>query len=111
MAKYQKYNLAFKLRVIKYAQQNSKNKAHKKFNVSHKQIRRWIADKEKIMQAPNKILRARIRKSGMEHYPSLVTELHAWILEQRLLGHIVDWKSIKQQALDIARRDLLNFKV
>ena len=45
-----RYNLAFKLKVIKYAKAYSINKAHKIHKVSHKQIRWWISNKQKIME-------------------------------------------------------------
>ena len=57
-----RYNLAFKLKVIKYAEAYSINKAHKIHKVSHKQIRWWISNKQKIMESPNKVNRARKKK-------------------------------------------------
>lgn len=105
-----RYNLAFKLKVIKYAEAYSINKAHKIHKVSHKQIRWWISNKQKIMESPNKVNRARIKKNGTPQFPNLEIELKAWILEQRLLGFVVDGKSIKQQAAQIAKRECLDFK-
>ncbi|CAF0709703.1 unnamed protein product [Brachionus calyciflorus] len=109
-ARYVRYSLAFKLRAIKFAESNSNNKASKRFKVSHKQIRKWIENKQKIIESPSRVTRARIKRDGTALYQELENELKAWIIEQRLLGYIVDGKSIKRQALDIARRDNLEFR-
>ncbi|CAF0774012.1 unnamed protein product [Brachionus calyciflorus] len=108
--RYVRYNLAFKLKVIKFAESTSKNKASKAFKVSRKQISKWIANKQKIFDSPGRLTRARVRRDDTAMYPDLENELKAWILEQRLLGYVVDGKSIKKQALEISTRDHLNFR-
>ncbi|CAF0720027.1 unnamed protein product [Brachionus calyciflorus] len=107
--RYVRYNLAFKQKVIKFAESTSKNKASKAFKVSRKQIIKWIAKKQKIFDSPGRLTRARVRRDDTAMYPDLENELKAWILKQRLLGYVVDGKSIKKQALEISTRDHLNF--
>ena len=77
MTRYLRFSLVFKLRVIKYAETHSINKAHKVYKFSHKKIRWWVSNKDKIMESPNKITSARIRKNGTAHYPNLENELKA----------------------------------
>ncbi|CAF1073630.1 unnamed protein product [Brachionus calyciflorus] len=93
--RYVRYSLALKLKVIKFAKSNSKNKASKNFRVNHKQIRKWIENKQKIIDSPSRVTKARIQRDGTTLYSDLENELKAWILEQRLLGYIVDGNSIK----------------
>ena len=79
------YSFSFKLKVIKYAEENGKHKASKLFGVDRKRVREWCQNKIKIQEG----LRSQQRLPGGGRgvrYKDIDEELKTWLDERRAHG-------------------------
>ena len=58
------YTASFKLKVVKFAEENNKMKASKQFGVHRKRVQEWCKQKEELQKVPRnaKVLKGRGRK-------------------------------------------------
>ena len=102
------FTISFKLKVLKFIESFSLNKAAKKWAIDHRLLRRWRKDQEKLKEASLKHARRHVehkakssKRSGFDK--NLEEILLLWIRTCRQSCKVVDSKAIKQKALTIAR--------
>ena len=77
-----KFSMEFKKNVIKYAKENSLNRASKKVNIDHKRVREWVGNEEKVASMKEKLFR--LDGGGRKLTDSeLEEEVLNWIHERR----------------------------
>lgn len=105
------YNLAFKLKLINLVQNSTLYRVLQDYKVSTKMLRSWCRQKEKIKQTMYRTSRGRVQRRHVPPFNDLEDELYKWIVDRRLLGHIVDGNAIRSKAREIATRtNIGNFK-
>ena len=92
------YDFSFKLKVVKYAEENSKNKASKVFEVDRRRVKEWCQqkDKSKVMSKTSKRLQGGGRKV---RYPDIEEKLPQWLNERRNKGVRLTGKALKREAM------------
>ena len=94
------YDVAFKLKVISFAEEKSNCAAEREFGVSEKMVRDWRMKKEKLSKTPKTVKKMRL---GLSPYDDMEKELHSWIVEQRKNGYIVTMPTIRLRARQLAK--------
>lgn len=92
------YCAAFKLQVIKAAEETDNSKSARKFGVDVSMVRRWRAFNSKLNQCPKgkKAFRGPSKK-----FPALENELKQWVEDSRAQGFIVTRTMIRLRALKL----------
>nr|XP_057936246.1 uncharacterized protein zgc:113149 isoform X4 [Doryrhamphus excisus] len=99
------YCADYKLQVVKYAAENGKRAAGRRFGVSEKLVRDWqkaelfLTTMKKTKKA-NRGLKAR--------WPQLEERVHRWVLEQRATGRILSTVELRLHALVVAKEMNIN---
>ena len=92
------YNVRFKLKVIKLAEEKGKHHAAKLFKVDRKRVREWVQNKEKLMALPKN--KNRLRGAGRPlKYKDIDVGLMRWLSDRRQAGIRVTGKALKHEAL------------
>ena len=95
------YDAAFKLKVIKYAEENGGNRAAgREFSVSEKLVRDWRKAKVDIQQIPKT---KRARRFTVSPFIALEKDIYKWICELRESGYVVTQLAIRVKALELSR--------
>ena len=99
------FDTAFKLKVVKAAEDHNKHYAAKLFNVNRRREQEWCAQKEKLQSLtqsgrPSDAKRRRLQGGGRKCINEDIdnTVLH-WLQERREAGVRVTGKALKQYAL------------
>lgn len=100
-SKYINYTVAFKLRVIQFAEQNSNRAAGRQFCVSEGHVRYWRKQKDALLSASSDKRALRGPKDGK--YPDLEKELVKYVEESRNKCCAVTHKMLMNKALEIAK--------
>ena len=86
--KYSSYTTKFKLEEVKYAVNNSKLAASKKFGIHRKLVQTWCKQENALLAISSS--RWRLLGGGMKaKYRDIDKQLYRWLLEQRESGHRV----------------------
>lgn len=102
--KHSAYAAAFKLRVVKVAEEKGKHFAAKLFKVDRKRVREWCQNKSRIETLKGSQKRA----SGAGRpirYADIEQKLVQWFFERREAGVRVTGKSLKMEALRLHREN------
>jgi len=91
------YDAQFKLKVIKFAEENN-SAADRHFAVSEKLVRDWRKQKKYLFERTK-----RAKRYGVSQYLKLETALNDWVLEYRHNGYIVTRMMIRIQAIKFTR--------
>ena len=108
-SKKRSYYAAFKLEVVKYAEEHSKAKAARAFKVDRRRIVEWCQSKEKLLTCPND----RLRMAGGGKKPLMAgveVELEEWMRERRREGQKVTMKMVMAEAERRAREQGIEFR-
>ncbi|KAK3787369.1 hypothetical protein RRG08_065370 [Elysia crispata] len=99
------FDTAFKLKVVKAAEDHNKHYAAKLFNVNRRRVQEWCAQKEKLQSLtqsgrPSDAKRRRLQGGGRKCINEDIDNavLH-WLQERREAGVRVTGKALKQYAL------------
>ena len=95
------YDASFKLKVIKYALENSNRSAARQFSVNERCVRRWAQQEERLRACSTKRKSFRGAKTGV--HPALELELKTFVQEQRAEGFAVTSEIIQVKARELAR--------
>jgi transposase-like protein len=102
------YTAAFKLEVIKYAEENSNRAAEREFGFNEKNVRRWRQQKD-ILHKTKKSQKAFRTKAPF--WPELENELESFVLEQRAACRALNTVQLRMKAVEIAKSlEITNFK-
>ena len=93
------HSAAFKLKVIKYAEDHNNSAAGREYQVNEKLVRDWIKKKDIIEKMPKKKCAMRGLKCK---WPALENTLKLWVEDLRRKGLIVTRNAIRLKAKDIA---------
>ncbi|KAJ8397484.1 hypothetical protein AAFF_G00437600 [Aldrovandia affinis] len=104
MAPNKKYDVKFKLEVIKYSEQNSAEATARHFGIDPKRVRQWLGQKEKLFNVPPSEHRQRARLQGggrKKVSEELEFKLSQWVLTMRVKLFRVSRKMIKMKAKEL----------
>jgi hypothetical protein len=101
MGKYNSYTAEFKVKVMKFAEQNGNRAAERKFSVNEAHIRYWRKQKEALCKAKCCVRAFRGPKTGK--FPTLEEKLLKYFQETRSNGNAVSHKMLQFRARDIAQ--------
>ena len=93
------YTAEFKLRAMKYAEENGNSKAQKHFSISEANLRYWKKKKSVIEGMP---MTKKANRYMQSPNSKLEEDLHAWICRSSLDGNIVKMSDVIQKAKDMA---------
>ncbi|XP_054649836.1 uncharacterized protein zgc:113149 isoform X4 [Dunckerocampus dactyliophorus] len=106
MAKKRKsYCADYKLQVVKYAAENGKREAGRKFGVNEKLVRDW-QKAELSLTAMKKTKKA--NRGLKARWPELEERVHRWVLEQRAAGRVLSTVQLRLHALVVAKEMNIN---
>ena len=91
------YDAQFKLKVIKFAEENNNSAADRHFAVSEKLVRDWRKQKKYLFEMP------RTKHYRVSLYIKLETALNGWVMEYHHNGYIVTRMMIRIQAIKFTR--------
>lgn len=94
------YPAAFKLQVVKYAEENNNRAADRKFNVSEKLVRDWRKQKDSLRSAKKT---KKANRGKKPRWAELEDKLEHWILEQRAACRGVSTIQIRLKAQATAK--------
>lgn len=97
ISKRNSYSIAFKLRVITYAEKHNKAKAARKYKLDRKLIQRWCKNKQLYLKSANKRFRLRLYMARSKLYPEL---------ERRCLQEI---KELREKGINVSGRLVLAY--
>ena len=90
------YPAAFKLEVIKAAEETNNCAAAREFSVSEKLVRDW----RKISYKLNNMSKRKCaQRTGVVKFPELEKKLVEWLLQNRKCGYCVTRDAIRMEAL------------
>ena len=93
------YDAAFKLKVIKFAEENGGNRAAgRHFTISEKVVRDWRNKKSELLEMPKT---KKARRFAVSPHAEMEKDLYKWVTELRQSGLIVTMWSIRMKALDL----------
>lgn len=97
------YTAAFKLKVVKFAEDTSKIQASKHFHVDRRRVQEWCKQKEQLQKShkEDRCLPGRGRKV---RYQDIEEKLLSWIKERREAGVRVTGKGLQRQALQLHKQ-------
>ncbi len=99
---------AFKLQVIKRAEENTNRSAAKEFNIDDKMVREWRKQKERLEALPPEKLERKMGNSGLRPLlPELEKTLVEWIKTQPKRPTNVQ---IQAKALELNANEVVDFK-
>ena len=92
------YTASFKLKVVKFAEENNKMKASKQFGVHRKRVQKWCKQKEELQKVLRnaKVLKGRGQKVT---YPDIESRLLEWIKSIRNVGGRLTRKALRRECL------------
>ncbi|RWS05437.1 Pogo transposable element with KRAB-like protein [Dinothrombium tinctorium] len=89
------YTTAFKLTVIRFAEEHGNRRAGRQFLVPESNVRQWRNDKITLLNTPIHKRSLRYRKC---FWPQLEKRLRQWYLDERSKGNIWSSTRVRQQA-------------
>ena len=96
------YEITFKLKVVRFAEEKGNHAAHREFKVDRKRIREWRQIKDKLQETDKS--RKRRKGAGRKvHYQDIEVELLRWFKERRDKGVRVTGKGLQNEALRLHR--------
>ena len=98
------YEVGFKLRVVKFAEERNNCAAMREFGIGESKIRAWRKQKESLEKMPKT---KRSRRGDVASFPELEHDLNEWVVMQRQEGYIVTRNAIRFRALQLKK---LQFK-
>ena len=90
------YTAAFKLQVIKAAEETNNCAAAREFSINEKLVRDWRKVSHKLNNMPKRKCNQR---SGVVKCPELEKKLVEWVLQNRECGYCVTRDAIRMHAL------------
>ncbi|KAK2158053.1 hypothetical protein LSH36_178g04112 [Paralvinella palmiformis] len=94
------YDAQFKLKIIKFAEENNNSAADRHFAVSEKLVRDWRKQKKYLFEMP---WTKRAKHYGVSLYIKLERALNDWVLEYCHNGYIITRMMIQIQAIKFTR--------
>ena len=96
------FDVAFKLKVVEYAEVNTNRGAASHFSVDEKQVRQWRLKKDDLNLMPKK--KKRMDGGGRKaRLPDVEVMVMAWIDEMRSGNLRVTCSAIQRKAIELAR--------
>ena len=84
-----RFSVAEKLKVIKYAEENSLHAATNLYGISRQAIRYWIREKEELMKVTNKMSTITLHQGKSSKTISYESEILDYVYYNRALGNAV----------------------
>ena len=94
------YSAAFKLKVIKEAEDSDSSKAARKFSLNQSMVSRWRQSKAKLSSC---LKTRKAFRGNSNKFPLLEKELANWVEDSRAQGFIISRPMIRVQALKLKR--------
>ena len=108
MSRRASFTTSFKLSVCKVAKEEGNRSAGRKFGVSESNIRRWSAEKPKLVELPKN---KKALQGASAKWPKLEEEPLAWVTDKRKGGHAISTTALRLKARGLAdAHGMVDFK-